>query len=321
MKKLLTLLVSAIMAVACCFGLTACGDATFNGNYKEVSEEQQAEFVQAASEADQTSISFANGADFSLSVKGKVKDDDQTINVDASVNLKAVANTVDEKTDYQAELAVKAKVDGIPTIEKVDADVKAYYVDETAYANGYVQIGKEADGKINLKNYMSLKGMDLSSLMGMASGMANGAMSDLPTEQVAGLLDANLLATLVAYAELTSEQEGMDIKLLFDINAKKVKAEINAEIEGKKVNGALYLVFDENYNLIAIKAEVKLTIDGNDISINLSFKGYMGKVNVPSESDRETYKDFTTDTELQLKISAIMGGQSQMDNDFNGLIG
>ena len=308
MKKIITLLLCLAISLGM-VSMVGCGDATFNGNYKEVTEEQQAEFVQAAAEAEQTSISFANGADLSLSVKGKVKNDDVDVNIDASVNLKAVAITAEEKTDYQAELSVKAKVDGIPTVDKIDADVKAYYADETAFANGSVQIGKDADGKIDLKNFISLKGMDLSSLMSMVSGMAGGATSDLPVEQISELLGSNLLTNLVAYADLMSENEEStaSIKLLFDLDAKKVKAEIKAEIEDTKIESTIYLVFDEKYNVIAIKVEAKATMNGNDISANFSFKGYNGKVNLPSENDRKDYKDFMTDTELQLKISAIMG--------------
>ena len=313
MKKLVTMLLCLVLVIgtACMFG---CGDATFNGNYKTVTEEEQATFVQEAAKAEKASISsidFTKGADVSLSVKGKVKNDDVNVNVDASVSLKAIAVTVDEKTDYQAEVAVKAKADGVPTVEKVDADVKAYYADETAYLNGSVQIGKDAEGKIDLKNFISLKGMDIQSLIAMVSGMAGDAMDELPIDidQISGILDTNLIQTVVGLSALVnmSEESGISVNLLFDLDANKVKAEIKVDKDDTKIDGALYIVLDENYNLTAVKIELKATVDGGDISVDFSFKGYNGKVNVPNENERKDYKDFNTDAELQLKISAIMG--------------
>lgn len=297
MKKLLTVLLAAVMAAACCFGLTACGDSTFNGNYKEVSAEEQQAFVQAASEAEQNTISLVNGADLSVTAKGTM----EGVKVDVSLSLKAAAVGEGDDADFQAEGSVKAKVEQPATsadagedasgfmLGNVNADLKVYYTQGYGYANGTVQIGDTEEGKTTLKNKTAIDLSDLSDILGMASSVSEDV------GQYAGLLQGGLLDSVMNMsAWMQLDQSGNNsINVLFDLDNKKVKADIAITDEGATVNGTLYLVFDENYNLIAIKADINIANaeSKEELTVNVTFKGYNGKINLPAASELETYEE------------------------------
>lgn len=70
----------------------------------------------------------------------------------------------------------------------------------------------------------------------------------------------------------------------------KVKVEVNNfSVEGVKVNGEYYYVFDANGNLIACKIDVSVTISyqgyNSSMSVYMVVKAYDGKVSLPSDLD------------------------------------
>ncbi len=285
MKKLVTLLLCLVLAIgtACMFG---CGDATFNGNYKEVtadSEEVQ-QFAAAADRAENKVVNFGNGADFSLSVKGSA----EGMKVDVSAGIKATLDTTDATAaKLIAEGSVKAKVEATDkdkSDSNANVDMKVYYKDKFVYISGKFDAAimgqaAQADAKNDVKFKLPL---DLDSgIQEIIKELPDGITDaiDLPIGEVAGLLNGNVLKVLL---NAEKESEG-NVKIFIDAENKKVKAEIKIvnEQEKSEINGTLYLVYDENYNLIAIKVEAKMKSEEGELTAQLVFKGYTGTVKVP----------------------------------------
>ena len=285
MKKIVTFLLSVVLIIgtACMFG---CGDATFNGNYKEVSA-SSAEVQQFSADTESASRSenfdITKGAEMELKLNGTA----EGVDVDLEANFKIASVGDDTYLALQSEGAVKGTISG--TFEKIegnaDIDVKFYYTDGYGYLNG--KFTMEISGVSNettLKNKIPLeleKGID---------SIINDVSNTLPDiRDLAELADGNLFVTLVAMSENLN-----GVKLYLDADARKVKVEFSSiKIDEIKCDGELYLVYDEQYHMSAFKVDVKITTAaGEEMTVYFMFKNYSGTVKVPSEKDREEYADF-----------------------------
>ena len=285
MKKFVTFLVCLVLAIstACMFG---CDDGTFKGNYKEVSADS-AEVQRFSEEAEQSSgtdnLDITKGAEMEIKVKGNA----EGMSLDFSAKAKIAQVGEDDNPVLQAEGAVKGSAEYADETQggNVNVDVKFYYTDGYAYLDGKTKT--EIGGITNeteLKNKLPLElEKGLSAVTGAASLIpAAGAV-----ENVTGLVEGNIFAQIVVMAE---GQE--NVKIYLDADARKVKVEFSeANVDGETVNGTLYLVYDEGYNVSAVKADFKLTTaESGELSVYFVFKGYAGKVKVPSAKERKEYK-------------------------------
>ena len=282
MKKFVTFLVCLVLAIgtACLFG---CDDATFKGNYKEVSADS-AEVQQFSENAEQSSrtdnLDITRGAQMEIKVKGSA----EGMNLDFSANAKIAATGEDTYPVLQAEGAVKGSMEYVDETESgnVNLNVKFYYTDGYAYLNGTTktEIG-EIKNETELKNKLPLElEKGLSAITGAASLLpAAGAV-----DNIFDLAEGNIFAQIVVMAE---GQE--NIKIYLDADARKVKIEFSeANVDGETVSGTLYLVYDAGYNVSAVKADIKIaTADSEENSVYFVFKGYTGTVKVPSEKERK----------------------------------
>ena len=294
MKKLFALLLCAVLASGVATGLVGCGDNTFNGNYKEVASEEQTEFLNGVANAEHYSITVENGVDAEVKVKGGLLlknffGTDISIDMDVSGNVKAKVVGEGENKDMVAEGAAKADItvitsktqkpaddvqpqaaeptdgndaEGQSEPTKANVDVKAYYTEGFAYINGVIN-GEEKKGK---------KAVDIKEdLFDKVSSVTDGI--SLGSETVSGVAQGDLLGQL--YAAINGKE---GVKFLFDLSDKKVKVVLenfNAnDKDGTVINGELYFIYDKDFNLAAIKADVKVKFDEeHELSVYISFKG------------------------------------------------
>ena len=292
MKKLITLFLCLVLIVGT-VGMTAC-DSTFNGRYKEVSADS-AEVQQFSEETENASqkdnFDITKGAEIQIKVNGVA--DNVKINFSANAKIAAVG----EGTNLvlQAEGSVKGKAESSAANDSgsVDVDLKFYYTDGYGYINGKSKINAAGiNNETELKNKIPL---ELEKGLGEMESIASSIPSASDFKSFAELVDGNIFAALVAKS---NEQEG--IKIYLDVDARKVKVEISGVKEnGVTGKGTIYLVYDESYNLSAFKLDVKVTsADNEEVSLFFVFKSYSGTVKVPSEKEREAYKDFSASAGL-----------------------
>lgn len=282
MKKLVTLLVCLVLVIGT-IGMVGCGDSTFSGNYKEITADS--EEVQQFSEktAQSEMIDITKGAEIEVEVKGTASD----MKIDLSANVKFAVVGEGEEAELQGEGKVKGEVKGEDG--SGDGNINFYYTAGKAYVDG--KINTKADGETNeteLKHYLAL---DLEAGLGGIAGTAVGMISsrlDVDTGEAMGLIQGNVFANVVAMADA---EEG--IKVSLDADARKVKIELSDLTEEEmKISGAVYVVYDEDYNMSGIKVDLKVKdADGNELTVYAVIKGYTGKVSVPSEEKLTGYVD------------------------------
>lgn len=285
MKKFVTFLLSLILALGtvCLFG---CDDATFKGNYKEVSADS-AEVQQFSENAEQSSrtdnLDITRGAQIEIKVKGSA----EGMTLDFSANAKIAATGEDANPVLQAEGSVKGSAQYVDETEGANADVnvKFYYIDGYAYLDGKTEIVVGG-----IKNETELKNkfpLELEKGLGEIMGATSFFPAAVEIGGVADFAEGNIFAQIVVMAE---GQE--NIKIYLDADAKKVKVEFSeTDIDGETVSGTLYLVYDAGYNVSAVKADIKITTaESEEMSVYFVFKGYTGKVKIPSEKERKEYK-------------------------------
>ncbi|MEG9430099.1 MAG: hypothetical protein VZQ61_04160 [Christensenellaceae bacterium] len=294
MKKLVTMLLCLVLVIgtACMFG---CGDATFNGNYKEVSADstEVQEFAAATENAENKVVTFGNGADLSVSVKGTAEGK----KMDVSATIKATLDTTDPTAPkLTAEGSVKAKITATKDEDKAnnaDVDAKIYYKDKFVYVTGKIDAAMmSANTQADAKNDVKMKlPVDLDAgIQGVMKNLPIGEItenSEISGGAVVEALNGNVLEMLIS----AKEEAGDNLKIYIDAENKKVKAEIKIadEEEGSETNVTVYLVYDESYNLIALKIEANVKSADGDLTAELTFKGYTGKVSVPEgiEEDKD----------------------------------
>lgn len=285
MKKFVTFLVCLVLAIGTA-SLFGCDDATFKGNYKEVSADS-AEVQQFSENAEQSSrtdnLDITRGAQMEIKVKGSA----EGMNLDFSANAKIAATGEDTYPVLQAEGAVKGSAEYVDEAEgaNVNLDVKFYYTDGYAYLDGKTKVVIGGiKNETELKNKFSL---ELEKGLGEIMGATSFLSAAVEIDGVADLAEGNIFAQIVVMAE---GQE--NIKIYLDADARKVKIEFSeANVDGETVSGTLYLVYDAGYNVSAIKADIKIaTAESEEISVYFVFKGYTGTVKVPSEKARKEYK-------------------------------
>lgn len=280
MKKLITLLLCLVIAIGtpCMFG---CGDATFNGNYKEVSADSTE--VQQFSEATAKSemVDVTKGVEVEFKIKGNAGGSD----MDISANVKVAAEGEGNDVKLQAAGSLKGKVKSSDA--NADMNFNIYYTNGYGYIGGKMKAtasGTSAEEELKFKMRWDIEN-SLNEIMGIASDEI-----DLPAGEMEGLTQGNVFANLIAEFE---GQEG--VKIYIDADGRKARIEVSEfDVEGTKLSGAIFFVYDENYNMTAFKLDFKAkTAENEEVSAYLVIKGFNGTVTLPSETELKTYLDFS----------------------------
>ena len=276
MKKILAVIVCAILALGA-MSMFGCGDATFNGNYKEASAATIEEFAQNTEKGEGFDVQTSG---FLMELKTTTKSAMEMMGVKMDINAESSANLKISNKDGKIQAAGSSKTNSVSKITggenagttTVNEEAEVYYNEGWAYRKL-----KDADGETKVKVQISIE----SAIGSVIGGAEAGEDSSMPN-----IFDKELFATL--YAEM-GKTEG--VKILIDAEARKVKIDVEGVTQGAvKASGAIYLAYDANYNLIAMKYDIKMDMgEYGSITIYLLVKGYDGAVSLPSDLD--TYEE------------------------------
>ena len=240
------------------FALTGCGSA-FDGNYKEAKAEEVAAFSENVENAEGTKIDYSNGVSAKVTMNTTIGA--VISKMDMDYKMKGVGDKI--------EVAGKVFATGEKNNENFDASV--YYKEGYMYING-----KYAGVTVKQKTAISIEGMMSQMDLGMIDHY-----SSLPA----------ILAEYSFQAELPE-----NIKVYFDIgkDTQKVKVEINISENESTSKTTIYLIYDADYNLTALKVESKTSSNVfgavYEVELNLTVEVYNGKINIPSDLDTYTEK-------------------------------
>lgn len=264
MKKILAVLLVAVLAIGC-FALTACGgDATFGGNYEEATAEDILVFATEAENAGGSSdIDLADGCEVKMIVKNMpqpmapygygVADMEMTLRI------------VSENGAMKAEGTAKGKTkltSGMYSGMESDTTGKVYWTDGYMYVTEDVTQrfqGQTATG--NVKNKMPVT----------LDAYLDGQMSEL---------DGFDFEELVPMALTLGEKMGLSIAR--DENSTKIKFVIP---ENNSVGGEIIFVFDANYNLTSMRYDVTIGSGEDAFEMDITYKPYSGSVSLPNDLD------------------------------------
>lgn len=245
MKKFRTFLCLMISAVML-FALTACGDNTFEGNFKTEATTEEIKTVMA-----DISKSAEGGALDSEKVGLKIVTDQEltTTYNDKSMTLKSKAESTTQVVDKKVQIAAKGTIGN---------GEKEYKVEEYLNADGlYIDI----DGN---KGMISAKSEEGKYLIEAVDDMAE-MLAD--TDTIMSQLQ-------VLFAVQPEEFEKAGIKVYIDSSKKatKIKYEVSADalkgLYGDEESGIkvdmkkyeLYIVLDADKKLTGVKADVDMSV-------------------------------------------------------------
>lgn len=263
MKKVIISIVMAVL-MALALALTGCGEtpSVFEGNYKTASKEEVTAFAEEAEKSVGRELDFSQGVSVSGSMKSSMNGS-ELMNLEFSYKMKGTAEKI--------EFAGTIKSQGSTAM-----DANVYYKDGYMYING-------STSGVTVKNKKAISIEEMMSQFG--GGLAESYGS--------------LAVILENYGGIEELPEG--VKISFDLgkDAKKVKVEITVSEEGTTSETVIYMVYDTNYNITALKVDSKNSFDmygmKSDSEMSIVVEPYDGKIELPSDLD--TYEEVPTEPE------------------------
>lgn len=211
-------------------------------------------------------VDKATAAEFAESVNGESSVLDMKSGMEMEFSME-----MDGEMEFSMEYDLKCAYNAQQQIE-MEGSVKGKGEGQSIkgdiyYSNGFMYIN--SDG-------MKIKqAVDYEEFLEGITGMGSDAIIDI--QGVIEYLEMDNTGSIKVYLD-KGETES------------KVKVEVNNfSVEGVKVNGEYYYVFDANGNLIACKIDVSVTISyqgyNSSMSVYMVVKAYDGKVSLPSDLD------------------------------------
>ena len=249
MKKFLSFAISVLLCVGMLF-TAGCGSA-FDGNYSEVTTSELASFAENVSSAEN-----GNAPDYSSGVTANLSMTASGMSLKMNFNAKMQ----DEEFLMSGEMTMK----GVDPTDEQEKEVKS----SIAYKGDTLYVKAEMGGK-EQKIKMKL------------------TFDEFLNNYTQGMLGSAGLADIIGeYGELEGLKVYMDKS---SASQTKVKIEIPANTsvdEETTIDKFLYFfIFDAEYNLTALKFEMKLTYGEETVEMNATIEGWNGTVSLPSDLD------------------------------------
>ncbi len=229
-------------------------------------------------------MSFAACGDSTF--KGNYEEVDKATAAEFAESVNGDSSVLDMKSGMEMEFSIESESDEFSF--SMEYDLKcAYNAEQQMEMEGSVKgkgEGQTIKGDIYYSNglmYINSDGMkikqavDYEEFLEGVTGMGSSAIIDI--EGAMTYLETDTTGSIKVYLD-KGETES---KFKLEVN--------NFSVEGVKVNGEYYYVFDANGNLIACKIDVSMTMSyegyNSDMSVYMVVKAYDGKISLPSDLD------------------------------------